>query len=575
MMRLSETLIANMTLNARCLLRQTKLILTFILLAHTPNYAQDNHVVGFPDAAGELLYNGIRLPKIWPPADGNPYTTEPMSIPYLEHPPKVLPINTGRQLFVDDFLIERTNLVRVFHQAKKYKNNPVMQNGSLRIGGAFYDPIEQHFDLFYNDGPLGVGLAFSSDLKHWSRRAEGKSGQDHRIVLPKGGANSFWLHIDSSNTGSFYVMRANRMDPRPKDNPNVPYINAIWQNMLQTSTDGITWSDEIPLGRSNDYSSFFYNPFRQVWVFSLKHNVPRVGKKVYRSRYYAERKKISEVGGFDDAVFWVNADKLDKPHPAVGDSAQLYSLQGIAYESMMLGAFQIHLGPSNEISEKKKEPKYTVIKLGYSRDGFHWYRPDRKPFISGTYHDGDWDKAFINIPQGICFVVGDTLWFPYGGYSGVDSDGKRGMYRGASIGMATLRRDGFASMEAGQQPGMLQTKPVVFNGKHLFVNVDCPHGELRVEVLDENDRVLKQFAANVCKPIRADRTLCEVGWQSEKDVSSLTGKRVKFRFHLTNGKLYAFWVSPDKSGASYGYIGAGGLGYEGVIDNQGMKAYSK
>src|SRR5690606_32655752 len=122
----------------------------------------------------------------------------------------------------------------------------------------------------------------------------------------------------------------------------------------------------------------------------------------------------------NDAVFWVNADRLDKPHPAVGDTAQLYTLQGVAYESLTLGAFQIHLGPANEISDKKNEPKFTEIKLGYSRDGFHWHRPDREAFIKGTYRDSDWDKAFINIPQGICVVAGDTLWFPYTGYSGVD-----------------------------------------------------------------------------------------------------------------------------------------------------------
>src|SRR5690606_20455601 len=113
------------------------------------------------------------------------------------------------------------------------------------------------------------------------------------------------------------------------------------------------------------------------------------------------------------------------------------------------------------------------------------HRPDRRAFIKGTYRDGDWDKAFINVPQGICVVVGDTLWFPYCGYSGVDADGKRGMYRGASIGMATLRRDGFASIEAGKRGGIVLTKPVLFSGKYLFVNVDCPNGELRVEVLDE------------------------------------------------------------------------------------------
>ena len=34
--------------------------------------------------------------------------------PYLVSPPAVIPIDVGRQLFVDDFLIEQTTLTRVF-----------------------------------------------------------------------------------------------------------------------------------------------------------------------------------------------------------------------------------------------------------------------------------------------------------------------------------------------------------------------------------------------------------------------------------------------------------------------------
>lgn len=33
-----------------------------------------------------------------------------------------------------------------------------------------------------------------------------------------------------------------------------------------------------------------------------------------------------------------------------------------------------------------------------------------------------------------------------------------------------------------------------------------------------------------------------------------------------------FWMSPDKSGASRGYVAAGGPGYEGAIDHAGTAA---
>ncbi len=76
---------------------------------------------------GDLLYNGVRLPGEWPPRTQDPKSAEPMAVPWLAQPPAVIPITIGRQLFVDDFLIEKTDLQRTFHQAEKYAGNPVFK----------------------------------------------------------------------------------------------------------------------------------------------------------------------------------------------------------------------------------------------------------------------------------------------------------------------------------------------------------------------------------------------------------------------------------------------------------------
>jgi len=39
-----------------------------------------------------------------------------MAVPYLLDPPPLIPIDTGRQLLIDDFLIAETTLDRSFHQ---------------------------------------------------------------------------------------------------------------------------------------------------------------------------------------------------------------------------------------------------------------------------------------------------------------------------------------------------------------------------------------------------------------------------------------------------------------------------
>jgi hypothetical protein len=124
-------------------------------------------------------------------------------------------------------------------------------------------------------------------------------------------------------------------------------------------------------------------------------------------------------------------------------------------------------------------------------------------------------------------------------------------------------------MDAGETEGTLTTRPVRFGGRRLFVNVDAPAGELRVEVLDERGRTLPAFSRARCVPVRADRTLQAIRWQGKDDLSSLTGRPVRFRFHLRGGRLYSFWVCADESGASRGFVAAGGPGFTGPTDTVG------
>lgn len=76
--------------------------------------------------AGELLYNGICLPEQWPPRIE--LSREPPTPGYLTSPPDIITIDVGRQLFVDDFLIDSTNNTkRRWYQAKLMQDiNPVL-----------------------------------------------------------------------------------------------------------------------------------------------------------------------------------------------------------------------------------------------------------------------------------------------------------------------------------------------------------------------------------------------------------------------------------------------------------------
>ncbi|NGM89510.1 glycosyl hydrolase family 32, partial [Parapusillimonas sp. SGNA-6] len=209
------------------------------------------------------------------------------------------------------------------------------------------------------------------------------------------------------------------------------------------------------------------------------------------------------------------------------------------------------------------------LSLAYSRDGFHWHRPDRRSFIEAT-RKKDWERGYLQSAGGVCLVVNDELWFYYGGFEGDEGGTKpRGQYQGSGTGLAKLRRDGFASLNATETGGTITTRLVTFKGHHLFVNVDCPAGELRAEILDEGGQVITPFSLANSVPLVVDKTCAAMTWDGGGDLAAIAGRKVSFRFHLKNGKFYAFWVSPDTSGASYGYVAAGGPGFTGAIDDKG------
>jgi hypothetical protein len=226
----------------------------------------------------------------------------------------------------------------------------------------------------------------------------------------------------------------------------------------------------------------------------------------------------------------------------------------------LLGLFTIWRGQPGP-REKPNE-----VCVGFSRDGFHWSRPDRQPFCPVSETPGDWNYSNVQSAGGCCLIVGDRLYFYVSG---------RG--KGQVTSLATLRRDGFASLDADGRGGTLTTRAVLFGGMHLFVNadVDAGTGELRAEILDESGQVIPPFSRENSIPVRADKTLQAIRWQGATNLSSVTGKPVKLRFLLKSGKLYSFWVSPDLSGASHGYVAAGGPGFAGPTDTVGARVTAR
>lgn len=536
----------------------------------------------------ETLYNGIVLPQEWPPQNVVEASPDPIPIPCLINPPAVMPIDLGRQLFVDDFLIEATSLNRVFGKPEIHPQSPVltpeteeeMDFGNCPMAapfndGVWYDPEDQLFKLWYMPGWFhSTALATSRDGIHWERPTFD--------VVPD--TNLVWPHREGSNRDGCLVWLDHASDDaaqrfkmfqfyRHVDEGAQDTGDTLQEGWLQVSPDGIHWSEPVITTRVGDNSSFFYNPFRQKWCMSIR----RASQATrLRARYYHESDDFLSGARWDmdaDEVFWQRVDQLDLPDLArPNHRVALYDVNVTPYESLMLGMFAIFRGPENDICAKEGVPKTIDLELGYSRDGFHFSRPDRTPFLASSRKIGDWNRAYLHAAGGVCLVVHDQVYFYFGAFSGnspklgpteAGSPGlsRRAMYAGATTGLATLRRDGFAGMEAGSRSSELTTRPLTFKGDRLFVNVNAPEGELRVAVFHEDGTAVDGLTANECTAISLDSTCTEVTWQPGANLSSVAGQPVRFRFHLTSGVLYSFWVSDDPGGASNGYMAAGGPGF--------------
>ena len=332
--------------------------------------------------------------------------------------------------------------------------------------------------------------------------------------------------------------------------PTMPGLAAV-------SADGLHWEKvrfTAPLG---DRSTMFYNPFRKKWVYSIRANFSS------RSREYAECDNYLEGADWSGRnVPWLCADQTDRPNAYIGVTPALYNVDCVAYESVMLGMFEVFYGPENDVCFRTGAPKITELIPMFSRDGFHFTRPSNESMIPASMQKGAWDRGYVQSVGGVCIVRKDELWFYYIGFAGDESRGGMGdpndcqfdtMYANGATGIAKLRRDGFVSLETETQ-GRLCTRLLTFTQQknRFFINAEVSeNGFLKGCILDEKNNVLAES-----KPFQGDSTCAPLDF-GDFDLASLQGKRFRVRFDLCRGKIYSFWLSNQENGASGGYGAAG------------------
>lgn len=287
---------------------------------------------------------------------------------------------------------------------------------------------------------------------------------------------------------------------------------------------------------------------------------------------------IDDPEGLDKLPDWAGGDdgagdsfQRSQRHAALFGGteykADIYTMPVCEYEGMYLGfpTRMITTGPYTwdwdhgdriEQGSNGDGPQYAF--LAYSRNLRDWSEQENTPFIdtSPITDEGVYDNGMVM--GAVPVRNGDELWFYYVGYrfthhqhhelapewyqrGGIAPEMRR-CWPVGGVFLSRLRLDGFASMRAGENPGMLLTPPLTLPEGQLFVNINNPSGNLVVEVVDEQGYPLPGFAKRDCIPVATDSIRVPVRWKGGGSLAGITRKTVHFRFHFRQGDLYAFWI---------------------------------
>jgi hypothetical protein len=225
----------------------------------------------------------------------------------------------------------------------------------------------------------------------------------------------------------------------------------------------------------------------------------------------------------------MTADLQDKP------GTEIYSLLVFPYESVYIGLVQTFLALPDDPA--------VDVQLAVSRDGVHFTRVEdrapgnpptttRTPFLTNG-GIGEWDRFNQSLASNPPIVAGNELRFYYGGrtYRHAPYEGKDTGPRAGCIGLATIQRDRFVSLDASFDSGEIVTRPLKLNGTRLHLNANSEFGEINVAALDLAGNPI----ANA-KPIRRDSLDSIVEWEK----GAARGD-VVLRIRLKNASLYALW----------------------------------
>lgn len=284
---------------------------------------------------------------------------------------------------------------------------------------------------------------------------------------------------------------------------------------------------------AEDFLHRYLRPAPYVHARTLRLLYPRPELPGLGRRYDKPCNRRIARAESDDFINWsepagiIMPDELDPP--------KLYGISVFRYHGLYLGFLQVYHSWGNRGRPGcPLEPETMDTQLAFSRDGWRWERLASRPVFIRRGLIGSFDAGMISSVRMV--EHGEDLFFYYAGSS--HSHNIPGGCRG--LGLARLPKERLVARRAGDEPGMLITRPFRLEGARLAINAKARRGVIRAELTDETGRPLEGFALEDCRNISGDRLRLPVTWAGGPDAARHRGRLVRLRFVLWNAGLYSF-----------------------------------
>ena len=471
-----------------------------------------------------------------------------------------------RELFADDYLVGSMHNVQLLvHQPVREE---IVATGDAPWEGngcgyytVLHDKQASVYRMYYHawqiqngiepGGPLTIAYRESPDGIHWTRPnlgiCEFNGSKENNIILDK--------MADGASFNDFSPF----IDANPSAKPESRYKatgacfkadQGVW---AYHSPDGIHWT---PMADRPVYTKGAFDS-QNVSFWS-----PQEGKYILYYRTFSgagpDAIRLVNRAVSDDFLHWVDEGPIHFP---AGEGPQQFA--------------QFYV---NQIKPYERAPHLAIgFPARYVDRGLtastallpEWDRRQKRIGIERRYGTAVTDSVYITSRDGKNFRQSNDVFLPPGlrsrhnwsygdnyiAWHVVETESTKddmpselSLYATESyftghdsrLRRYSLRIDGFGSLHAKLAEGQFTTKPIVFTGNELSLNVaTSAAGMVRVEICEPDGSAIPGFTLADCDPIYGDSLDRRVSWHDDKSLAPLIGKPVVLRFVMREADVYS------------------------------------